>query len=74
MDTNPYGKQIPPDAYFLQKVGYPLSEGAVMHLRRRLATRVKRQTTKLAIDLRAVPDDHLSQTIERIFASKALKQ
>jgi len=74
MDDDPYSKTIQSDAYYLQKVGYPLSEGAVFHLRRHMANRIKKQATKFAVDLRAVPTDHLSQALRLLFASKSEKQ
>jgi len=62
---------VPSDAYYLQGVGFPLSEGAVLHLRRHMANRIKKQSTKYAVDLRAVPDDQLEQALRLLFASKA---
>jgi hypothetical protein len=74
MDDDPYVKKIPTDAYYLQIVGFPLSEGAVNHMRRHLGIRIKKQATKFAIDLRAVPPDQLERTLKLLFASKPVKQ
>ena len=73
LDANPFPKPVPPEAYFLQNVGYPLSEGAVGHLRRHIAARIKKQPTKFAVDLRAVPFDQLLQTLKSLFASNTEK-
>lgn len=73
MDDDPYVKKIPADAYYLQIVGFPLSEGAVNHMRRHLGIRIKKQATKFAIDLRAVPADQLERTCKLLFATKAVQ-
>ena len=74
LDEDPYTKSIPGEAFYLQAVGYPLSEGAVGHLRRHMAIRIKKQPTKFALDLRAVPPDHLPQTLNSLLVSQTGKQ
>ena len=71
LDEDPYPKLIQSDAYFLQTIGFPLSEGAVSYLRRHMTIRIKTQATKFAVDLRAVPVDQLTATIKNLFLSKA---
>jgi len=73
LDDDPYGKTLPANAYYLQAIGFPLSEGATLHLRRHMAIRIKKQSTPFAVDLRAVPADRLAQVLNLLFTSKAAK-
>jgi hypothetical protein len=67
LKDNPYQQTLPVDAYYLPKVGYPLSEGVTARVLRRMSARMKKQLTKFAIDLRAVPADQLAQTLKLLF-------
>ncbi len=71
LDANdPFGGKIPSDAYYLQTVGYPLSDGATWHLRRHMATRINQQVTRFAIDLRAGPADQFVQAVKLLFTAR----
>lgn len=73
MGDDPYDKDLPVNAYYLQTIGYPLSDGAALHLRRHMAIRIKKQSTLFAVDLRAVPGDRLAEVLNLLFLAKAAK-
>ncbi len=70
LTDDPYSKPIPEDTYFLQGIGFPISDGATSYLRRHITSRIKRKAPDLAIDMRAVPATKLKQSIASIFIAK----
>lgn len=60
-------QSLPIGAYYLQRVGFPVSGGGLRHLRSHMANLTKKLSSRLAVDLRAVPEDRLTEVLQALF-------